>query len=185
MPQRHHHRHVPDDTWNPSHEVYGHVAGLHQAVPGLPATGRLLLHEPVQDRLPVPTSPRDVGRGKRQSRPLAESSGQGPAVLRRVQFHRLPRKRDRQDREVPVGDEDPGTQTATGRRPADHPAALLPRHAHCPRGLEAELRIDHGHGRLGRQTDLATEERRAVREHDHLLLVRPRHRPAACQAVAL
>ena len=120
-------------------------------------------------------------------RPCALAAAGGrPAVLRRVQLHRVPLVRDQG-----LGRDDPGRApdaAATGRLPrsrAGAAAALSPRHPRVPQGVVALLRRGDP-DRLPRRAPRGrTAGGWAVGRHHRGVLGRPRHRHAARQALGV
>ena len=142
-----HHRDVPDDDRHAPHALPGRAAGRGQVLPGVPAGGRLLLHEQRQDRLPVRSAADGVGRVQQQGA-LAQPP-EGPALLRGLQHHDDAREPDPQPQ---PRDDEAAEQPGPGRaaRPRQGQlAAVLPGYAQGPAGLGPVLRPDHAHGQAG------------------------------------
>ena len=87
-----HHRHVPDHHRHHAHAVSIRTAAGGQVLPGISPCRRILLHEQLEDRLPVRAAVHRMGRIEPAS-PLAEPRERS-TVLRRLQPHRFSRKLD-------------------------------------------------------------------------------------------
>ena len=184
LPLRNHHGNVSNIDRHHAHALQRGDARHHQALPHLSPEGGLLRHKQFEERLPIQRPERDLGCQWRK-RPLEEPKGRKPALLLRLQLHRLPRKRNRLEEQIRERHERSLPQRATRPRSTRHPSPLLSRHRDREGGLEAKLRAHHRDGCLGWRAHRPAQRGRALRGHHHRLLVRPRRGPTPGQALAL